>query len=695
MKESLIALINNAASTWTSSPYILGKTDSGWKAHSFGETRDRSRAFAAWLLDSGYEPSQKGAILGEGSPEWVAAEFGLLTAGLVSVPLSAKLTPDELRYRLGHSEAAILLVSSNLFDKALAALAAADKAGDGAPADTAPPGAVSAGASVGTAPAPGAGKTSLPGIIETKTPLLVCLDSNQRRELLCEKMKTSGFGCDNLVFFNQAVEEGEAALRERPELERRLDSIALGMLGDSLAFICYTSGTSDNPKAVMLSHRNIRTNSHDAFVQFHTPQYKTLIVLPADHAFIHTVAIFTALWCGVALYFLDSRGGTMAGIRNIAGNIQECQPDFMLTVPALSANIQKRILAGVRAKGPLLIRLFNAGIEAEARRLGDGFHLPPITAWLTAFPASLIARLFIFPSIRKKAFGSRIKFCVSGGAKSGTAQESFFTALGLPFLAGYGLTEASPIVSANVLGCAKFGTVGKPMPSVQVAILDEEGNRLQPGQIGEIAVFGDSVMLGYYKNPEDSARVLTGGWLRTGDLGFLDEDGFLSVQGRIRSLLISDAGEKYSPEEIEETILGSTELIDQIMVWCDHKKYSCALVSLDTEKLTAFTATNALVEPQKILQALIKEFYAFRVDPSAKKLQNAWTPATFQIIPEAFNEKNGTLNSTLKIVRHRAAQVYGDLLEYSYSAEGSNANNPRNLKTIISMLRLFQNSDEF
>ena len=700
MKESLVALINDAASAWPASPYLLGKTDAGWKGHSFSQTRDRARAFATWLLDRGYSPGQKGAILGEGSPEWVQGEFGLLTAGMVSVPLSAKLTRDELKYRLLHSESAILLVSSNLFDKAVAALSgsAALAVSTGltrpiAPNATATPAAiggldcVEATGNPGDAVSASIATDEAPDLCGTRAPVLVCLDTSQSRKRLCKKMGDAGLRDGNLIFFSQAVEEGAAALRDGAEKARRLDSITLGMQADSVAFICYTSGTSDNPKAVMLSHRNIRTNSHDAFVQFHTPGYKTLIVLPADHAFIHTVAIFTALWCGVALYFLDSRGGTMAGIRNIAGNIQECQPDFMLTVPALSANIQKRILAGVRTRGPLIHRLFEAGIAAETRRLGDGFSRPSLVARLATLPASIVARWFIFPSIRKKAFGSRIKFCVSGGARSGAPQELFFTALGIPFLAGYGLTEASPIVSANVLGCAKFGTVGKPMPSVQVAILDEEGKRLPTGQVGEIAVHGDSVMLGYYKNPEDTARVLSGTWLRTGDLGLLDEEGFLSVRGRIRSLLISDSGEKYSPEEIEETILGSTELIEQVMVWCDHKKYSCALVALDAGKLKSFAAGRGLNEHRDILRALIREFYAFRSDPGVKKPQNAWTPVTFQIIPHAFSEKNGTLNSTLKIVRYKAAQVYGDLLEYSYSNEGSRADNPRNLKTLAFLLK--------
>jgi long-chain acyl-CoA synthetase len=230
----------------------------------------------------------------------------------------------------------------------------------------------------------------------------------------------------------------------------------------------------------MLTNRNIRANSHDAFVQFHTPRYKTLIVLPADHAFIHTVAIFNSPLVRSRLYFLDSRGGTMAGIRNIAGNIQECQPDFLLTVPALSANIHKTVSSRGKGQGPDTPTNLRGRHRGRNERLGEWIPPPFLARRLGLLPASLIARLFVFPSIRKKVFGSRIKFCVSWGARSPADQARFFTALGLPLLAGYGLTEASPIVSANVLGCAKFGTVGKPMPSVRVAILDEAGNRSPP-----------------------------------------------------------------------------------------------------------------------------------------------------------------------------------------------------------------------
>ncbi len=651
MYESLLSLVDHAVSRWPELPYALGKTDSGWKSVSFSETKARARAFSAWLLEGGFAPGQRGGILSEGSPEWIQGELGLLGAGMVSVPLSAKLTVEELRYRLLHSGAVLLLVSRNLLDQALAALG------------------------------------------ESMDIRLVLLDgaaseaaaTAARRDATPEASPAASPAAHAPFYLETAIQEGFRALAGNPNLETRLAHIASSIKADSLAFISYTSGTAGNPKAVMLSHRNILTNSHDASVLFTTPRYRTLLVLPADHAFIHTVAIYTALWSGVALHFLDTRGGALAGIRNIAGNMQECQPDFMLTVPALSTNIQKRIEAGVRAKSPLARKLFRKGLDAEIRRLGDGLHRPAQALRLSDIPCVLAAKLFIFPSIRKKVFGASIKFCVSGGSRSDAEQERFFTALGLHYLAGYGLTEASPIVSANVIGSAKFGTVGKPVPSVRVAILDEKGCSLPAGKTGEIALSGDSVMLGYYKDPESTAQTIHDGWLHTGDLGFLDEDGFLSIVGRNRSLLVSASGEKYSPEPIEEAITASSHLVERVMVWCMYKKYSCALVSLDKTQTEAFIDREGIRDADALCEALRREIYRFTQDPARNSLQKDWIPVVFQILENPLSEADGSINSTLKLVRRRVEELHRELLDYSYTKEGSRPDNPRNIAALNSL----------
>jgi long-chain acyl-CoA synthetase len=199
---------------------------------------------------------------------------------------------------------------------------------------------------------------------------------------------------------------------------------------------------------------------------------------------------------------------------------------------------------------------------------------------------------------------------------------------------------------------------------------------------------GGNVMKGYYRNPEASAAALKGGWLYTGDIAHWDQDGFLVVVGREKALLIAEDGEKYSPEEIEEAVTFSTEMIDQIMVWCEQRKYVTALVSLDAVKVERLIKTEGLKDAASLLERLKEEFGRFRDDPKAKKVQAAWMPAVFQILPAPFSDKDGTVNSTMKIVRHRISAVYSDLIEYSYSPEGAKTANARNIATLKELFKL-------
>jgi len=639
MKKTILAMLDRAAATWPSSPYAHRKTDEGFKASSFSEVREAARAFAAWLLSSGFAPGDRMAILGEGSPEWLEGEYGAMYAGLVSVALSTKLNPGEVGFRLGHSGSGLLLTTHNHLEKSLAALASG-------------------------------GFT---------TPLIYLgEDIGWARARAAE----AGIGEERLIAFSAALAEGRKILADASGAAARLDSVSSSVGEDWLATISYTSGTSGNPKGVMLSHLNLWTNSHDVKLQFDTPKFKTLLILPADHSFVHTAAIIAALWTGVSLYFLDNRSGGIATLRNIPLNIQECQPHFFFTVPALAVNFRKRILAGVEEKGPLVEKLFGAGIEAARTWMGDGWSSPPPGKRLAAFLPYFLAKTLLFGTIRRKAFGSSIVFCVNGGSRLDPDQEKFFAALGLPLLPGYGLTEAGPIVSSNILGCHKFGTVGRPMPSVGCRILDEGGRELPAGETGEICVSGESVMKGYYRNPEATAAALKDGSLLTGDIGFIDEDGFLTVLGRRHALLISDSGNKYSPETIEEAVMMSTGFVEHVMAWCLYKKHPCALVALDIAKTKALIAERHITSAEVLCGLLREEFYRFRDSRTARPVEASWVPISFQIIGGQLGDGDGTINSTLKLVRHRVEAEYRELIDYSYTNEGSRTVNPRNIATL-------------
>jgi long-chain acyl-CoA synthetase len=650
MKRTVLRMMDEAASTWGSDPYVLKKGASDWLAFSFKDSRERSREFGAWLLLNGYAKGDRLAILAEGSPEWVMAESGLLCAACVSVPLSIKLLAEEIPFRLEHSEAKAVCTTKNQLEKVLSSFASLAK----------------------------------------ESIALVYLDEDpERAREIAAKRGVSG---DRIVGFDEACALGRAGLDSpSSSLGTRLDAIAAEAEEDDPVTICYTSGTTGNPKGIVLTHLNYWINCHDAVELFDGPyHFKTLLILPVDHSFAHTVGLYTALVCGISLYFVDSRGGGIATLRNIPINLRESNPTFVFTVPALSGNFMKKIIAGVEEKGGFIERLFKAGIAAGVAYNGDGCGRPPLGVRARAFLPYKVAKLLVFNKIKKMIFGTRIKFCVGGGALLDVKQQEFFAAFGCPVYQGYGLTEAAPIISSNAPKRHKFGTSGIVAPSVECRILREDGSEASVGESAEIVIRGGNVMKGYYKNPEATSEALRDGWLHTGDLGYRDEDGFLVVVGREKALLIAEDGEKYSPEEIEEAVSSATDLIDQIMAWCEQRKYVTALVSLDVDRVARLVKAEGVSTALDLLGRLRQEFCKFRDDPKAKKVQAAWMPAVFQIVPEAFSDRDGTVNSTMKIVRHRIAAVYAELIEYSYTPEGSKTVNDRNLATLSKLFNLKQ-----
>ena len=648
MERTVLRMMDEAAKQWGSDPYALKKGDDGYLAVSFIEAREKSRAFAAFLLGLGFMKGETVAVLGEGSPEWIMSEFGAIMAGCVSVPLSIKLLGDELPFRLNHSEAKAVITTKNQLEKVL-----------------------------------GSFKD-----VGNKAIRVFYLDEDiDEARIVAAKY---GIDDERIVGFSEACAQGKAAL-EAPgsDLAARLDAIAEATREDDTVTISYTSGTTGNPKGIMLTHLNYWTNCYDAVALFDGPyHFRTLLILPVDHSFAHTVGIYTALVCGIALYFVDSRGGGIATLRNIPANLKESRPIFLFTVPSLSGNFMKKIIAGVEDKGGFVEKLFKRGIAAGIAFNGNGCNRPsPVVRAKNFFPYK-IAKLLVFNKIRKMIFGESLRFCVGGGALLDVKQQEFFAAFGLPVYQGYGLTEAAPIISSNTPARHKFGSSGWIAPSVECTIRRPDGSICAVGETGEIVIRGGNVMKGYFKNPEASAQALRDGWLWSGDLAYYDEDGFLVVVGREKALLIAEDGEKYSPEDIEEAVTFSTDVIDQIMVYCDHKKYTVALVTLEDSKVKRLVKEKGLTTASALLDALKAEFYRFRSDPKAKKVQGTWVPAAFEIVPEAWNDRNGTVNSTMKIVRHKIAQVNKDLIDYAYTPEGSRTENARNVETLRKLYKL-------
>ena len=299
--------------------------------------------------------------------------------------------------------------------------------------------------------------------------------------------------------------------------------------------------------------------------------------------------------------------------------------------------------------------------------------------------------IILFRKIRA-SFGGRLKFFFGGAALLDVELQKFFSAIGIPMLQGYGLSEASPVISGNMEKRHKLGSSGFLVKNLDLKICDEDGNELTVGKKGEIVVRGENVMKGYWKNERATREVLREGWLYTGDMGYMDEDGFLFVLGRFKSLLISDDGEKYSPEGIEETITDRSPFIDQMMLYNNQNKYTSALLVPNGEALVRWAKNrNIDLADSKGLEAVLIELDSvinqYRPGGLYDDLfPSRWLPAAIAILDEPFNADNKQLNSLGKMVRAKIVERHKDKIDYLYTPEAKNIVNPRNLAVMKEVL---------
>lgn len=638
MKRTVLQMLRDSAKKYPKTAYTNQKGDAGWIGMSYPVVLNESRFLAAGLVATGISKGDKIAILAEGRNRWITSEYAILFAGGTSIPLSIKLLPEEVLFRLNHSESKVVITSRNTFEKVASAWKKCEF-----------------------------------------TKRIIYLDD----DLDAIKPQCTEFGIDpdkDITLYSSLLQNGKNIWEE---MESTLEAIEEGVAEDDVVTITYTSGTTGDPKGIMLTQLNYYSNSNDAMDFFNVNEGDRLYIIPPlDHSFAHTVGIYAALVRGLSLYFVDARGGGMQTLKNIPINLVEANPHFLITVPAITSNFMNKIKDAVTSKGKLITWLFNNGLTAGIRIHDNGFRKANIFVRLTNYLPYKLADILIFKKVRK-IFGSNIRYCVGGGALLDIRQQTFFSALGVPVYQGYGLSEATPIISANTREIHKFGTSGMVIPNVECKIIKQGGQEAAIGEKGEIVIRGNNVMKGYYKNDEATAKTIIDGWLYTGDLGYFDEDGFLVVIGREKALLISADGEKYSPEGIEEAIQNSAELISQVMVYNDMRKYTTAIVTLDSAKVTKYVEKHHIADGEVLLKAIIQDFYQFKNSSEYRnKIPERWIPSTFQIAPELFSEQNHMINTTMKMVRHKIQEVYHDKIELMYTPEGSNAVNNLNREAI-------------
>ena len=632
--KTVIDLFERSCEKFPDNPYLWEKKNGKFAATSYMEVKREVLNFAGALCQLGMDREDRIALLSEGCNAWVYSELGMLYAGGVNVPLSIKLTDNEIVFRVEHSQARFLIVSANFLNRV----------------------------------------RGIEGRIGGVEKIIVIhSDINEGK----------------YVSFELLQREGEIWRGEHKEL---LNDRIRAVTEDDLVNISYTSGTTAEPKGIMLSHRNYVTNvlQSDSLIQI-PAYYRILLFLPWDHSFAHTVGLYSFMYNGASLVSVDYGRSGMEYLRNIPENLQEVKPHRLVSVPALAKNFRKNIEAGIKAKGRFTDRFYHLGLKiaytyngfGDDRGRGWKVLLKP---WVKLWDALLFSKL------RKQVFGGNLRFFVGGGALLDIELQRYYAALGIPMFQGYGLSEASPVISSNTPGRYRFGSSGILVKPIDLKVCDEEGQELPQGQKGELWIKGGNVMAGYWRNEKSTAETIVDGWLHTGDLGYLHPDGWLYVLGRFKSLLIANDGEKYSPEGIEETIAEQSKYIDYCILYNNQSPYTAGLIVPNKMALREYiekqdVESDSMDAYRVMLKKIQSELMAYRVGGKhAHLFPERWLPAVVAVLPEALNEQNGMINSTMKVVRAKVYDRFKEEIDYLYTPEGKEITNKRNLQNLKQLI---------
>ncbi len=633
-RPTIIDFVEKYTSVYADKTFLREKVDGRWTETSFRKTRNEGRILAAGFMSLGLQKGEKVAMISEGRNQWIFTELGILYAGAVNVPLSFKLESDQdLLFRINHSDSRFIVASQSQIAKVRRVIGRC----------------------------PGIEKV----IVMDRIPL-------QENEIYLDEVREAGL---------------KFAAAYPDQLEQRIASVK----PDDYANISYTSGTTADPKGILLTHRNYTANVEQARSIIGVDEGSVmLIILPLDHCFAHVAGFYVMMSYGGSIATVPCGKSTVSLLKNIPVAISEVRPHVMLSVPTLSKNFKKNFEKAIRQKGAFVEWLYEFGLRQAIAYNREYYNAgkPALKQFWRKPLISLVDKL-VFSKIRE-SFGGRMQFFVGGGALLDIELQKYFNAIGMPIFQGYGLSEATPVICANSAGHARFGSSGRTVEPMDIKICDEEGNALPAGETGEIVIRGENVMAGYWKNPEATAKTIVDGWLHTGDRGYLcrEDPRYLYVTGRFKSLLIASDGEKYSPEGYEDSLADGSRYIEASVLYNNQSPYTVVLVIPDKAALADAVKKEGLdpasEEGRRAMLKIIQgEVDSYR--PGGKHagmFPEKWLPAAIIVGETPFTEQNGMLNTTMKMVRGKVEQFYADRIEYAMTPEGKQLFNEKNLEAL-------------
>ncbi len=596
IQETIVQMVDARADRYGDRPIMRYKQEDDWLDVTWKQLADSYTDVARGLLQLGLGRGDSIAILSENRPEWAFADLGIYATEGVVVPLYWTQTPPQIRYILKDCGARAIFVSNDEFLDRILKI-----------------------------------RDELPDLTT-----IVVFDQLQVDRRLPE----------GVMYLEDLVALGHEAPREVWEDMGR--SIAGGRK-DDLATIIYTSGTTGEPKGVILTHDNFLSNVRAVIAVIPvTEDDSCLSFLPLSHVF-ERVALYLFLYVGGLINYAE-------GIDFVVQNLGEVNPTIMVSVPRIYEKAYGRILDRVRESSAVRRLIFAACLRIGSkvsRQLQDG---QPLSGGLAR--AHRIADKLVFSKLRE-TFGGNMRFMISGGAPLNKNIGEFFHAAGLLILEGYGLTETSPVISANLIDQLRFGTVGPILPGVEVRIAED----------GEILARGPNVMKGYFNRPEDTAEALDEeGWFYTGDIGHFNKDGALVITDRKKSLIVTAAGKNVAPAAIEN-VLSADKFINQAFAYGDTRKYISALIVPDWERVEKYAAEHKIkgaTRAELCSHPKIVDLIQRRVDAAMEDFASYEQVKRFRLMEREFSQEEGEVTPTLKLKRKEITRKYWKELDSLY-----------------------------
>ncbi len=575
----------------------------GFEELSSRDFFERVRDCALGLQALGVGRGDRVGLICETRPEWLIADLGVLTLGALTVPIYPTLPPRLVQYILSNASARTVIVSND--DQAAKV------------------------------------REVRPGLPDLRDVIVI----DQAESAAVRGVTEHSAGAE--IGFADVIQRGHHRLMREDGLGRAYKETVSTIGSDDVATLIYTSGTTGDPKGVVLTHGAIVANlvGADALV---SPQDtdEALSFLPLCHALERT-AVYMYLYKGVTVTFAES-------LDTVSRDLARVRPTMMTGVPRVFDKIHARVLAAAEQAPAYRRALFNWALGVGMVRSRAELEGRAPTLW-TRLQNGLADRL-LFSKIRERV-GGRLRFVVSGGAPLSRTVAEFLFAVGIPVLEGYGLTETAPVLTINPEHAPRLGTVGKALPGVELRIAED----------GEILARGPNLMLGYYNNPEATSDVMTDGWFHTGDIGRLDDDGYLTITDRKKELLVTAGGKNVAPQPIELR-LKTDPLVAEAIVVGDGRPYVAVLIVPDVQAL----AGRVGIGSDSDLSTLVLRNDVRTLFDSVVQRVNAELPRheqlkRFALLPAEFSVATGELTPTLKVKRRVVADRWNTEIEGLYA----------------------------